>query len=170
MSYYLMEDIRLNPTDKSEIRNGQKCYVSAVTLTFKDFTSVYLGTLSLCAWIRRCQSGLIDWVFYPEYTQKGNIHFHGTVYYKNKSAFLSWMYVWSYHYGFHLYKPIDKLITWHIYCIKDQSELKEDLSEELKGTPNRPIRINRFNRKQMAKWAGIKHLDEKERHIMLISA
>lgn len=100
-------------------RAGYNCFKQAVTLTFKRPTSYKQGMYTM-AWFMSKQKTIRDFVFYPEYGENANFHFHGTVWYSNKVHFYSAINKWKRMIGFVKIKRISNPIGWHIYCIKDQ--------------------------------------------------
>lgn len=103
----------------SDIRRGKKCHVKAITLTFRHDMSHRLGFKLLS--IVLCNQTFVDYVFYPEYGDHGNFHYHGTIWYTNKLHYYSFMNYWKRLYGFTKESNLNNLVQWHLYCIKQQS-------------------------------------------------
>lgn len=106
-------------TQKKFSRKGKQCYAFAITLTFRNPIRQSTGFRILYNRLIK-QRSFMDYIFYPEYGQQGNFHFHGTIYYTNKIHFYSWVNLWRSNYGFVKLVELKDVVKWHLYCIKDR--------------------------------------------------
>jgi len=100
---------------------GYKCNVRNVTLTTRDPWPMAMGMQRLQNILKDQPSSFVDYVFYPEYSESGMLHFHGTIYYKNTVHYHSFLNEWKRYFGFVDSKETKKeSLSWHFYCRKDQ--------------------------------------------------
>lgn len=126
----------------TEQRNGYKSRQHALTLTFREPMSFSRGMIILASYIRRYN--FVDYVFYPEWTEQGNLHFHGTIWEKNIKQYGDFKFTWSFMYGFTKEKPIRPpygIVGWHLYCRKDQHEVRY----------KKFMRVHKYNSKHLVK-------------------
>lgn len=99
----------------------------ALTLTYKDIVSYKEAKQQLKGTLERFKRSL-QCVFYAEYTEQGNIHWHGVVYEKSKPVYNKFLVHWRHFYGFTYESRLTNMVAWHCYCIKDQHIFKDPLS------------------------------------------
>ena len=117
----------------TEQRRGYKSRQHALTLTFRDLTGYRRGMVTLATCIRNYD--FVDYVFYPEFTHNGNIHFHGMIWEKNRRNYNGFLSTWNYFYGFTKESRLTDQVKWHLYCRKEQHEF----------FPSKIKRIHRYN-------------------------
>jgi len=124
-SYIRLDHIAMQKVERS----NRKCYIAQITLTYKNDIGFKKGLRSLARLIVRYPT-FRDYVFYPEYTVQGRLHFHGVIYYTNKLHYGTFITNWKHFYGFSSVTVIRKkigdrenLLGWHFYCRKEQHHI-----------------------------------------------
>lgn len=127
---------------------GPQYCTHALTLTYKDIVTFKEAKRQLKGTIERFKRSLIC-VFYAEYTEQGNIHWHGIIHERSKPVYNKFLFHWRHFYGFTYESKLTDRIAWHYYCIKGQRLFKNPLlsrvttkrvlKREAKSKPNKII-------------------------------
>lgn len=104
---------------------GSKLRPHAITLTYKNICTLKEGKAILMNHMKI--HAKVYCVFYPEYTETGRLHWHGTVWESNKQRYNQFLSYWKYT-GFFKESKLSMLLAWHLYCTKDQYLFKRQPS------------------------------------------